>query len=176
MRTFTILLCSVAVVIGLDACAGIPGMHNVVFSKADFAQYAGDGPAKLDGAAVGRTRGGKPITCAGYPVYLAPANPYDEDGINRIYTIDAVPLAAGPALTYWRKTACDAQGKFEFVNIPTGTWYVLTSISYEVASPTPANPMATETQSGFLARKLDLHAGQNNIVLTNEDNHSMFKF
>lgn len=161
--------------LGLGACAmpGMLGQHSVPFSDADFVNYVGVGPATLNGTALGRTRGGGVRTCAGLPVYLAPATAFVKDGIGRMYddfSRRAVDMAAGPSKKYWRESACDAQGKFTFERVPAGAWYVLTSIEYEVAAaPIGGNVQVTERQGGIVSRKVVLRPGLNNIVLTQED-------
>lgn len=103
-------------------------------------------------------------------------NAFDDEGIANLNIISAVNLAAGPAIKYWRKSACDAQGKFTFTSVPTGAWYVLTSIAYEVYSPTVSNVRATETEGGLLVQKVVLRSGPNNVILTTEDLHTGFPF
>ena len=151
------------------AVSGCVGTHTIPFSDADFSAYVGNGPATVDGAAVGRTQGGEAKTCAGYPVYLAPATAYDAEGISNLNMMAAVNLAAGPAIKYWRQSACDAEGRFSFDQVPDGSWYVITSIKYQVYAPTLGNVQATESQGGLLVKKIALHRGKNHVILTSQD-------
>ena len=150
---------------GLSACAIAP---TVPFSDADFDGFSGRGTATLEGSALGRTNGGEAKTCAGNIVYLAPANPYDDQVVGKLALLSAADTFAGPAMKYWRQTACDAEGKFVFRNVPAQHWYVLTSIEYQVLGPTIGT---TESQGGLLMRKLALSPGDNDVVLTTDDSH-----
>ncbi|MBL6938283.1 MAG: hypothetical protein ISS15_06765 [Alphaproteobacteria bacterium] len=152
------------------------GVHHVPFSDADFRQYLGRGRADIEGSALGRTQGGEAKTCAGYPVYLAPGNAFDQDAVANLGLLSAVDLAAGPALRYWRKTACDAQGRFVFRHVPAGNWIVITSIVYEISAPNFSNPtfanlQATAQEGGLLMRSIEATNGPNDVVLTTDDTH-----
>ncbi len=165
MHTRILALLVVPIVFGLSACAIAP---SVPFADADFASFEGHGHATLEGSALGRTRGGAAKTCAGNIVYLAPANPYDDQVVGKLALLSAADTFAGPAMRYWRKTACDAEGKFIFRNVPAEEWYVLTSIEYEVLGPSVGT---TESQGGLLMRKVALAQGDNDVVLTTDDTH-----
>lgn len=166
---FARFICVLSLTSTLGGCVG---MHSTPFSNAQFSSYVGRGRANLHGAAVARTEGGQAKTCAGYPVYLAPANEYDSEGIQNLAELGAVKLAAGPAFKYWRRSACDADGKFRFYDVPAGTWFIITSLRYQIYSPTLSNLQATQSQGGLVLRKVDLRRGTNRVILTSQDEPS----
>lgn len=92
------------------------------------------GSDTIKGEGFMRTVGGDIKTCAGFPVSLAPADPYfAEIGLalsegKTIVNRDTV------AERFVRRTRCDAAGKFKFTNLPAGQWFVGTDVYWGVPS------------------------------------------
>lgn len=151
-------------VLGLSGCGGVV----TPFSNNDFSAYVGEGPATLEGQAFLRTRGGDLRYCAGESVLLAPATQYDIDVITAFaFGRDVALKRAGPAAQYWRESVCDAQGKFQFDGLSTGTWIVITDVRYWVAG---------SEQGGVMGKKVNLRAGRNRVIMNEQTLRSAAPF
>lgn len=158
------------------------------FYEADFAAYAGDGTATLEGEAFLRMQSGNIKNCAGAQVLLAPATRYDLAvmGAFLFSRLDTALKRAGPAAKYWRETQCDQQGKFLFENLPVGEWVVLTEATFEVVDQNRVlgnltsgrglaggvaaiNQASTVQQGGLMGRKVTVKANRNKVILTQEN-------
>ncbi len=158
------------------------------FYETDFAAYAGDGPATLEGDAFLKMQSGNIKNCAGAQVLLAPATRYDLAVMGALLfsRLDTALKRAGPAAKYWRETQCDQQGKFLFENLPVGEWVVLTEATFEVVDQNRVlgnltsgkglaggaaaiNQASTVQQGGLMGRKVTVKANRNKIVLTQEN-------
>lgn len=143
----------------LSACATTP---ETPFSEHAFAPFVGDGPASLEGEAFVKTENGENRNCGGETILLAPYLPYDIGVINGFYfvNIDTALKNAGPAARYWRESSCDSQGRFEFTNVPVGTWIVITTVRWG---------NARHQESTMLAKMITLRPTKNKISLTMKD-------
>ncbi|WP_310452255.1 nuclear transport factor 2 family protein [Sulfuritalea sp.] len=132
------------------------------FSVVDFAPYRGDGPASLEGEAFVKTENGEVRNCSGDAVFLAPYTPFDVEVITAfLFHIDLALKKAGQAAPYWRESSCDSQGKFEFTNVPTGTWIAITAVRWGNSG----RVIGGRAEGGQLAKKIILHPGKNRIVM-----------
>jgi hypothetical protein len=153
------------------------------FDEAQAIPFAGTGSANLRGQAFLKTIGGDVKTCAGEDVVLVPSIRYFDDLMdNAKIGIDAhIDPRATLAL---RKTICDAQGNFTFLNLPTQTWYVLTQVRWgapHLEQPGERSgliigllfgfhvPPNIDEQGGELLQLVELKAGDNQILLTDRD-------
>ena len=104
--------------------------QTVAFVEADFDKFAGTGTATVQGSAFLKTRSGDVKVGAGSTIELVPATPY---------TIERFGAPAGtsweprdPRLAkHLRTTLGDAQGAFEFKNIPAGDYFLAAIIQWE---------------------------------------------
>ena len=159
---------SIIALVFLGGCA-MPGPtyfhRSIPFQESAFAPYSGGGNANIHGQAFLRTVGGDVRTCAGSHVQLIPATPYVVEIISAIHAGRSdVQSAMGPVIPYQRETVCDAQGNFGFENIPSGTWYVWTTVEWGVPGR-----YSIESQGGNLIKMVIAQHGENKIVLTGED-------
>jgi hypothetical protein len=139
---------------------------DVQFDAADFAPFAGDGPATLDGEAFAKTKGGELRTCMGETVFLIPANAFSISVINRFAF--GTPVAkswAGPAAPYWRESTCDSQGKFTFAGLPPGNWIAYGEVRWRVLG---------DLQLAKMAKKIVLKAGPNRVILGPQEIRPLF--
>lgn len=149
------------------SCAFSPPTYTIrtPFDPRDFAPYASPGPASVMGQAFLTTVAGDVKTCAGANVYLVPANPYGKEmelsDRTRARIINMDPHVAG----YMRKTACDAEGRFSFVNVPALPWYVQTVVSWGV----PDDDGDIDEQGGILEMEILPAPGWNAVLLTDRD-------
>lgn len=107
-----------------------PVKQSVPFDDSAFAWAAGKGTATIAGSAFLKTRGGDVKVGAGNNVELIPVTPYT---IERFRTSVNLPLEArDPRLSkHIRTTLADAQGNFEFKEIPPGDYFLACIIQWQ---------------------------------------------
>jgi hypothetical protein len=103
--------------------------HNqrkkISFSDTEY----NEGKNTVTGQAFLTQKGGAVVTCAGQTVTLTPNNPYF-NADEALYIKE--PSAKAESLTF--TSQCDAQGNFEFENIPNGEWIITTGVTWSVPS------------------------------------------
>ena len=122
---------------------------NFDASLGDYAIREG-GTSHIGGSGFSRQRGGGVVSCAGNTVYLMPdtdfyhwvLTPATEQTVDTSFGFDTVsgtrelhPVderLAGEPLSYVHTTSCDIDGRFEFANIPQGSYLVATVITWSV--------------------------------------------
>ena len=89
---------------------------------------------------------------AGNQVELVPLTPYIKERLERA-TIrnENITPRDNRVEKYQRTTLADAQGHFEFKNIPAGEYYVTAKVTWE--APTGYQG-ALQTQGGFISKKI----------------------
>lgn len=157
----------------LTSCAAMQPVileQKQSFNAADVAWADKTGTSAISGQAFVQTNGGQPRTCAGLDVYLIPSSAYArerselnfgsvEGGYKNAYSnrklSDGTPMDFANT---WKKQVCDAQGNFEFSNIPAGEWYVSTSIVWTVQYV---------SNGGLLAKRVTVKDGEKaRVILT----------
>lgn len=146
---------------------------SVAFSPSDIAWFKEPGRNAIMGAAVLRTVGGEPRTCAGLEVTLIPSSPYAVARFETMYgerESGYLPADHGKS---WEVTdpdyaasgsraRCDAQGNFAFTNIPDGTYYVTAPVVWGIPQQ-----YHTSTEGGILMQKVSVAGGETKrVVLT----------
>lgn len=152
----------------LAACAPQPQIINLssTFDPAEVKFILTDGDATITGQAFLRQSGGGVVTCAGSTVYLTPRTKYAEERSQHIYGSTLGGLFRGvlpkfvPDSSEYheliRTTQCDAQGDFEFSNVPAGKYYVGTWVQWVIANV---------QQGGAISKPVDVAPGQKVSVL-----------
>ena len=131
----------VAVVVFVTACATAPPPPAPMdlqtrFSPQDHQAFLQAGTAVIKGQGFLRQQGGGVVTCAGAPVQLIPATPYFRELLHQL----KVGRRPGPEQSldsyrqYFKRSTCDAQGNFSFVNLPSTSWFVMTEVRWTVAN------------------------------------------
>lgn len=146
------------------------------FDPDEVAWFNTDGEGRIEGSALLRTVGGDVRTCAGLEVTLLPAGEYASERMGGIYqdnfkgfvpvSVAAIPLEFSdddPRYTQTTKTTlCDAQGEFEFDNLPMGDYFVTTSVIWQVPGR-----YGSSSQGGVIMQRVNLPLGETvRVVLT----------
>lgn len=126
---FTALIAVGCVGFNLDRPISAP------FNEADFEASAKSGTAVVQGQAFAKTRGGDVKLGAGNEVRLYPVNTYTTEARNTA-TSGFRPKHDPRFFKYVRKSTADAQGNFEFRDLPGGEYFVECSIFWEVGNAT----------------------------------------
>lgn len=165
MRLFPMLL---SLLVGCATVQQVPVSKE--FDPSETAWSEVEGNEQLTGSALLRTRGGDVRTCAGNDVHLIPRSAYSEVRMGIIYGnihrgyVGALETKRVPATTdskfmkTVRTSKCDAQGNFEFNKIPSGNYYVMTTIVWLAGSA---------SQGGMLMSEVGVKAlEKNKLILT----------
>ncbi len=158
----------IAVVFAIAACA--PQQQTIhlsnKFDPAEAKFILTDGTATITGQAFLRQSGGGVVTCAGSTVYLFPRTKYADERIRHLYgsTLGGVNYAvnitfvpeSSAYIKLTRTAQCDAEGDFEFSNVPAGKFYVQTDVVWVVARA---------QQGGPILKPVDVARGQKVTVL-----------
>jgi len=128
----------------IAGCTTVEVPINSSFSSKDVSWFNSQGTNTIAGSAFLRTKGGDIKTCAGYDVTLLPYSDYASERMAYIYgNANEGYRTLGlqrkfefsnesPEYSKHSKTTkCDAQGKFEFNNLPDGDYYVTTGVSWQ---------------------------------------------
>lgn len=135
------------------------------------------GSNRIEGTALLRTRGGEPRTCATLDVGLIPwsrhagermAHLYGslKGGFNPIGELGRHPRWAKDEPAFYdsvRRAKCDAEGRFEFDELPDGEWFVEAVVTWEA----PRVNFSGGPQGGTLMQRVKLEGGRTQkLVLT----------
>ena len=133
------------------------------FAAQDHTAYMAKGTAKVTGQAFLRQQGGGTVTCAGSRAILLPATPYFLESTSILARGDMVDNAGntpGPSnAALLRETRCDAQGNFDFENVPAGRYILMSEVTWVIAN---------SRQGGMVKREVDVSDGSSNRFLLSD--------
>ena len=117
----------------LSACAPAIYPRQAIFNESEYAPYKGVGTAIVYGEAFLLTRGGDVKKGAGARIYLSPVTSYSTEFFQRSVLAGQRLEDPDPRVVpYVRTTIADSEGKFEFSDVPAGTFYLYCWIVWEV--------------------------------------------
>jgi hypothetical protein len=128
MQLFRVILCSC--VLFLPACVHFE--RKVMFSEDEFLPYAEKGNASIAGDAFLKAPEGYIQRGAGNTILLLPVNAYTSEWFNHVRHYKGgnyLPQADPRYSKYERQTIADSDGRFEFLNLPAGQYYVATQFT-----------------------------------------------
>lgn len=150
----------------VTACT--PLVIEAPFSTEEVSFINSPGAATLEGQAFLRQMGGGVVTCAGSGVILVPAGGYATELFtkafgNRDGGLANVFVAAPESTptdfeTYTRKTQCDADGNFAFVQVPNGDYYVVSEVQWYVGD-------GIIPEGGMVGRRVSVRNGMGQRVI-----------
>lgn len=132
-----------------------------------------EGENSIEGTALLRTVGGEARTCAALDVWLIPVTTYAKKRMLRLYgnlqsgyrSADSGELRFVPEFTNYHDdgfmTRCDAQGRFEFDDLPDGEWFITASVYWGV----PVSQYNTSIQGGALMQHVRVSGGRTERVV-----------
>jgi hypothetical protein len=105
------------------------------FQKEEYEPYAGEGTAAVVGQAFLKTKGGDVKYAAGNEVRLVPKTSYSTEWWQRVVLgNENLGSVDERAKVYTRVTIADGEGRFKFENLPPGSYYAFTIITWQVPS------------------------------------------
>ena len=154
--TIRIISALLGVIVLASGCVTTTPIERLPFPQEEYDELPETGTGVVKGQAFLRTRGGNVITSAGSRVYLNPLTTYSiqwylayledlEDPFNNVVLSDPDPRL----MEYIRETIADASGSFRFENVPPGTYYLTTEVSWDAPTGSGFRP-----QGGILVREI----------------------
>ena len=155
-----LIYCFIFAVVAVSvACT--PKAMNIQFDPTAFMPYQKEGTSTITGSAFLKTRGGEVKVGAGNVIELIPMTPYIRERFERIMVNGERLVDRDPRVeAFTRKTVADAQGNFEFKNIPQGDYALYCLIQWEV----PAG-IITTTTGGYAYASVHVEEGRSYRVI-----------
>ena len=148
----------------LAACAPQPYTMQTPFDEDAFAPYAAKGKGQVYGQAFLVTNGGDVKKGAGKKVWLMPDNPYTEEFL-KAGDMNKSPNFDRRFGNYFRTTTADADGNYEFDDLPPGNYVLLTEIRWMI----PSDSLFPQYSGGELTKRFSLARGEHQkVLLTSE--------
>jgi hypothetical protein len=109
--------------------------HRTPFNEAELAPYALDGTAVIKGDAVLAFKDGKTTKASQEFVYLIPATAYTREWFEQAILAGKNIDGLDPrSLRVTRTTTTNNEGRFTFINLPPGEYYLICTIQREIPS------------------------------------------
>ena len=157
------------------ALAGCMPAHQVikttsVYNPEDGAYIHEEGNAVIEGQAFLRTTIGEVRTCAGSEVHLIPVTEYSTERMQNIYG----NIHGGRSLSYRstvdepdplylqdiRGTTCDAEGDYRFTSVPSGEYFVVVGVWWQV----PQSAYYSSTEGANLMKRIRITDSENEPI------------
>ena len=104
------------------------------FPENQYQAFVKQGKTEVKGQAFLKTRGGEVRYAAGSDVFLEPATDYAKKYYkNQIQFTLPLTISNNKAASYTRRTKADADGRFDFSAVPSGEYFIVTNVTWEVA-------------------------------------------
>jgi hypothetical protein len=130
MNKITLVICAL-----MSGCQIMPPVQiTTEFNPTDHTSFLQTGNSKIKGQAFLKQNGGAVVTCAGNLVYLTPDTQYFREvfDIAKQRRRPKDDLHHEEKNKYVRKTQCDAQGNFEYSDLPENNWIIATEVKWVV--------------------------------------------
>ncbi len=169
MKKITSILISFAILSACATVAPLPIISNYDKSEVEWAFE--DGTGRVEGNAFLSRRDGMLVKCSGQQATLLPVGTYSTERFTKLYgNANGGYNTAGPGrvtietqsqdyLEYaegHRTTICDVDGKFVFENLPSGEYYVVTAVLWQVNN--------YYFEGGNIARRIEVTSDKTNKV------------
>lgn len=122
------------------------------------------GTAIIKGQAFLKTKGGDVKLAAGNQIELNPVTSYSNQWYNIVYLNDEqLKDPDARVFDYIYKTQADAGGNFKFTKIPSGKYYLTTSIIWQI----PSNIYDPQYSGGLVSKKITVNDNDSlDVILT----------
>lgn len=112
-----------------------PAPRQAVFNEAEYAPFGEPGTGSIAGQAFLKTRSGDVKLCAGEQVILNPQTSYSTEWFN-VSILQERAIATGDprAQQFTRFAIADGDGRFRFAGLPSGDYYLVCRVTWEVPS------------------------------------------
>lgn len=160
------LILAAALAMSLVGCATrVPPPPPPEYVAAEYSTLQKTGAAIVKGQAFLMTKGGEVRKGAGQTITLRPVTGYAEKLVVYMKRRSLGPLPVGAA-DFDRTTTSDADGRFEFKDVPAGEYFVAGNVSWSVFYPGTFMPIE-EKQGGYIVKKITVApSGTTEAMLT----------
>lgn len=159
----TVVKFSVLGFVGLMGCVPVQEIEiSSEFSATEAAIINKPGSGVLNGEAFLKRRDGQVVTCAGEMANLVPATSYAVERITAIYGSPNGGYRPALGANYddgadeyqemIRQVRCDSEGRFTFKGVASGTYYISTSVLWQVSD--------YYYEGGVLAQRVKIEDGK----------------
>lgn len=146
--------------LGAASCVPLrrPPLDRVAFPDAEYAALPVKGTATVRGQAFLKTRGGDVKTAAGEEVILNPVTSYSQQWFDVAY-VGGRELKEPDARysEYQRRKVADAEGRFQFSDVPAGEYFVVARVVWDAAVGYQGSLVQ---QGGYVAKKIEVKDGE----------------
>ena len=159
MRLFTTLsLAALLVGCAIPVQNSPAPARRMAFPEAEYLVLPKTGTATVRGQAFLTTKGGDVKVAAGKRVLLNPVTSYSLEWYERSYVPRRRIEEADPKLeAYIRTQIADGNGRFAFKNVPTGEYFITTTITWEVPTGYQGG---VQVEGGMVAKRIKVNAGE----------------
>lgn len=149
----------------LAGCASKPfewTANTPEFDK-EYVQYSKPGTGAIQGQAFLQQRNGATVKASGRVVYLDPATTLATQWFENYGRYYMPPDDYAPPSKLFesarRQTIADAEGRFKFSNLPDGSYYIRTTVTWETVAYRVLY-VGTSTQGGIVKAKVEVKNGE----------------
>jgi len=159
MRHATLLILMMAFLAG---CETVEPVVRIEFPEAEYAALAETGKASVRGQAFMKTLGGDVKTAAGNDVTLNPVTSYSQQWYMAYCQKKPLEPADPRINQYIHKTIADAEGRFEFLDVPAGEYFLVATVIWY--APTGYRG-SLQQQGGLVVKRIMLEEGESEKVI-----------
>ena len=143
-----------------------PVVQYPPISAEEYAPYLKAGTAQVTGQAFLKTRGGDVKVGAGSPVTLDPITSYSRpwwNNLGSIYQYRGMKPDAPEFSQARKEIIADAQGRFVFSNVPAGSYFLRSEVTWEA----PSTGYLPNIQGGLVFKEIVVKEGEKvDVILT----------
>ncbi|MGK5057316.1 hypothetical protein ACQ4WY_10265 [Janthinobacterium sp. LB2P49] len=151
-----LLFLSVLAVVLMGCSTPRPPVVMPEFQQAEYDALSKTGSGGVKGQAFMKTKGGEFKKAGGEKVTLRPKTEYARKLAMlpaSLYKRQVVGTVSPKIRDYDRTTMADSEGRFEFTDVPDGTYYVTTNVSWSVFYPGAFTPVESK-QGGTITTEV----------------------
>ena len=141
----------------------------IAFDDAEYSSLKRSGNNTIRGQVFAKTRGGDVKKGAGNPVRLIPVTKYTEQWYTEQHMRGKRPTSPPDPryASYDTEVVTDADGRFEFSDLPAGDYYVISNVTWETVSTNPYMQKLglLDTQGGAMSKRVTLIDGKKSEVM-----------
>jgi len=133
-------------------------MSRIPFPEAEYLRFQAPGSGVVRGKVYIMAQGGDAVVAQRNRVILNPVTSYSLQWYEEARLKHPMEDPDPRLRRYVREVIADADGRFEFTNVPAGDYYLSAPLAWEAPWPVHRNS-SVMPQGGFIVRKVAVHEG-----------------